>query len=139
MCHADEQWTETLPLSFLGIRSAYKEDLNAFTAEFVYGEPLRIPGEYLIQTTREADPQPLIQRLRRRMNDLRQTPVARRSTQASFIHKDLKDSTHVFLRQDTARRTLQPPYSGPQKVIPRTDKTFKIVVRAPQVSLTRPT
>ncbi len=28
MCHADDQWTETLPLVLLGIRSAYKEDLN---------------------------------------------------------------------------------------------------------------
>jgi hypothetical protein len=35
----------------------------------------------------------------------------------------------MFLRQDAIRRALQPPYSGPHKVIARTDKTFKIVVR----------
>ena len=69
------------------------------------------------------------------MNDLWPTLAARHSTQASFIHKDLKDSTHVFLRQDTARHALQPPYSGPHKVIARTDKTFKIVVRGRQVTV----
>jgi cleavage and polyadenylation specificity factor subunit 1 len=135
MCHADDQWTETLPLVLLGIRSAFKEDLNASAAELVYGEPLRIPGEFLMPTTRTVDPQPFMQRLHRRINDLRPTPAARCTTQTSFIQRDLKDSTHVFLRQETARRALQPPYSGPQKVIARTDKTFKIVVRGRQVTL----
>jgi hypothetical protein len=122
-------------LVLLGIRSAYKEDLNASTAKLVYGEPFRIPGEFLIPTTRTVDPQPFMQRLHRRMNDLRPAPTARRTTQAPFIHKDLKDTTHVFLRQDTARRTLQPPYSGPHKVIARTDKTYKIVLRGRPVTV----
>jgi transposase InsO family protein len=47
MCHADQQWTEALPLVLLGIRTAFKEDLQASVAELVYGEPLRIPGELL--------------------------------------------------------------------------------------------
>ena len=134
MCHADDQWTETLPLVFLGIRYTYKEDLIASAAELVYGEPLRVSGEFLMPTTRKVDPQTFVQRLRCRMNELRPIPESRRSTQASFIHKDLKDSTHVFLLQDTARRALQPPYSGPHKVIARTDKKFKIVVWSRQVT-----
>jgi hypothetical protein len=44
------------------------------------------------------------------------------------VHRDLKDSTHVFLRLDNARRALQPHHSGPHKVIARTEKTFKIIV-----------
>jgi cleavage and polyadenylation specificity factor subunit 1 len=51
MCHADHQWTETLPLALLGIRTSFKADLQPSVAEFVYGEPLRIPGELLISTT----------------------------------------------------------------------------------------
>ena len=135
MRHADDQWTETLPLVLLGIRSAYKEDLNASAAELVYGEPLHVPGEFLMPTIQKADLQPFIQRLRRRMNKLRPTLTAQCSTQASFVHKELKDSMHVFLRLDTARHVLQPPYSGPHKVIARTDKTFKIVVRGRQVTV----
>ncbi|CAK1584822.1 unnamed protein product [Parnassius mnemosyne] len=50
MCHADEHWTESLPLVLLGIRSAFKEDLQSSSAELVYGEPLRLPGEFFDPT-----------------------------------------------------------------------------------------
>ncbi|GBP57241.1 hypothetical protein EVAR_82953_1 [Eumeta japonica] len=36
-CHANEHWTECLPLVLLGVRSAYKDDLKS-CAELVYGE-----------------------------------------------------------------------------------------------------
>jgi hypothetical protein len=51
ICHADEKWTEALPLILLGIRTAYKEDWETSAAELVYGEPLRVPGELLATTT----------------------------------------------------------------------------------------
>jgi hypothetical protein len=41
------------------------------------------------------------------MEQLRSNPGARHASPASFIHKDLRDSTHVFLRQEVIRRTLQ--------------------------------
>jgi cleavage and polyadenylation specificity factor subunit 1 len=41
MCHADQNWTEALPLVLLGIRASFKEDLQASVAELVYSEPLR--------------------------------------------------------------------------------------------------
>jgi transposase InsO family protein len=47
MCHANQQWTEGFPLVLLGIRTAFKEDLQASVAELVYGKPLTIPGELL--------------------------------------------------------------------------------------------
>ena len=100
----------------------------------MYGETLRIPGPFLEQSSQK-DIQPFLQRLRRRMNNLRPTPVTRHSNQAVFVHKDLKDSTHVFLRQDAMRRPLQPPYSGPYKVISRADRTFKIAVRGRPVTV----
>jgi hypothetical protein len=135
MCHAGNQWTEALPLVLLGIRTAYKEDLKSSVAELVYGEPLRVPGELLMPTTQKVVASPFIQQLRHRMNKLRPTPAVRHSTRASFVHRDLKDSTHVFLRQDAIRRSLEPPYSGPHRVTARTDKTIKIVVRGRQVTV----
>jgi hypothetical protein len=33
--HVDQQWTVELPLVFLGIRTAFKEDLQASVAELV--------------------------------------------------------------------------------------------------------
>jgi cleavage and polyadenylation specificity factor subunit 1 len=135
MCHTDEQWTESLPLVLLGIRTAYKKDLQSSAAELVYGEPLRIPGELLVPAALKVEASIFIQQLRRHMDQLRPTPAARHSSPTTFIHKDLRDMTHVFLRQDAIRRALEPPYRGPHKVIVRTDKTFKIVVRGRQVTV----
>jgi transposase InsO family protein len=117
MCHADQQWTEALPLVLLDIRTAYKEDQQASVAELVYGEPLRIPGELLTPTAEPVDPAHLITELRQVMARLRSVPAARHTSPSTFVHSDLERCTHVFLRQDTTRRALEPPYSGPYRVL----------------------
>ena len=63
------------------------------------------------------------------MSQLRPTLAARHVFPTIFIHKSLRDSSHVFLRQDTIRRGLEPQYSVPHQVITRTDKTLQIVLR----------
>jgi len=103
MCQADEKWTETLPI-VLGIRTAYKEDLKSSVAEFVYGEPLRVPGELPVPAAPKVEASGFIQQLRRHIEQLRPTPAARHSSPSTFVHKDLRDSTHVFLRQDATPR-----------------------------------
>jgi hypothetical protein len=107
VCHADDKWTESLPI-VLGIRTAYKEDLQSYTAQLVYGEPLRIPGELMTPAAPKVEASAFIQQLRRHMDQLRPTPATRHASPASFIHKDLQDATHVFLRQDAIRRALEP-------------------------------
>jgi cleavage and polyadenylation specificity factor subunit 1 len=101
MCHEDQQWTEALPLVLLGIRTAFKEDLQASVAELVYGEPLRIPGDLLAPAADPVDPAHLITELRQHMARLRPVPAARHASPATFVHNDLEKCTHVFLRQDT--------------------------------------
>jgi hypothetical protein len=96
-------------LVLLGLRTAYKEELQSSAAELVYGEPLRVPGEFLVPAAPTVEPSIFIQQLRRFMDHLRPTPAARHASPPTFIHKDLQDSTHVFLRQDTIRRALEPP------------------------------
>jgi hypothetical protein len=122
MCHAVEQWTEALPLVLLGIRTAYNEDLQSSAAELVYGEPLRVSGELLVPAAPKVRAS-TVQQLRRHMDQLRPTPAARYASPATFVHMELWGSTHVFLRQDATCRSLEPPYSGPHRVIARTDKT----------------
>jgi cleavage and polyadenylation specificity factor subunit 1 len=134
MCHADRTWTEALPLVLLGIRTAYKEDLQSTTAQLVYGEPLRVPGELLVAGAPKVEPSVFIQQLRRHMEQLRPVPATRHSSRTTFIHKDLRESTHVFLRQDTIRRALEPPYTGPHRVIDHNDKTYKFVMRGREVT-----
>jgi hypothetical protein len=109
MCHADQRWTDTLPVVLLGSRTVFKEDLRASVAELVHGGPLRVPGELQTPTTRTVEPSHLISRLRRHMQRPSPVPAARHASPATFVHKDLQDSTHVFLRQDATRRALDPP------------------------------
>jgi len=135
MCHAGEQWTEALPLFLLGIRTSYKGDLQSSAAELVYGEPLRVPDEFLVSAKPKVEASIFIQQLRRHMDQLRPTPAARHASRATLIHKDLLDSTHVFLRQDSVRRELDPPYGGPYKIIARSDKTITLSVRGRQVTV----
>jgi cleavage and polyadenylation specificity factor subunit 1 len=118
MCHADQQWTEALPL-VLGIRTAYKEDLKASVAELVYGEPPRITGELLTLTAQPVDPAHLVTELRQHMARLRPVPAARHTSPSTFVHNDLERCTHVFLHQDTTRRALEPPYSGLYRILSR--------------------
>ncbi|GFQ76422.1 uncharacterized protein TNCT_491501 [Trichonephila clavata] len=47
MCHPDSSWFEALAVVLLGIRSVFKEDLQSSSAELVYGEPLRLSGEFI--------------------------------------------------------------------------------------------
>ncbi|KAF4524025.1 hypothetical protein B566_EDAN013127 [Ephemera danica] len=62
--------------------------------------------------------------------------AARHTTQKTFVFKDLATATHVFLRSDFARSSLEPPYTGPYEVVSRNDKTFKIIVNNKAVVVT---
>ncbi|KAL4084490.1 hypothetical protein QTP88_028303 [Uroleucon formosanum] len=46
-CHQKDRWTETLQTVLLSIRAAWRDDIKSTSAELVYGEPLRLPGEFL--------------------------------------------------------------------------------------------
>jgi hypothetical protein len=135
MRHTDEQWTAALPLVLPGIRNAYKEDLYSSAVELVYGEPLSVLGKLLEPAAPKVKASTFIQHLRRHRDHLRTTPAPRHVDTYTFTHKDRRDSTHVFLRSDTTRRTLETPYSGPHKVIARTDKKHTIVVLGWQVNV----
>ena len=135
MCHSGQKWTEALPLVVLSIRTSYNEDLQSSAAELVYGETLRVTGEFLIPATPKVEASIFIQQLHRHTDQLRPTPAARHASPATFIHKDLLDSTHVFMRQDAVGRALDPPYSDPHKIIARSDKTHTLSVRGLQVTV----
>jgi cleavage and polyadenylation specificity factor subunit 1 len=135
MCHADQHWTETLPLVLLGIRTAFTEDLQASVAKLVYGEPLRIPRELLTPSANPVDPALLITELRKHMAHLRPVLAARHASPARVVHSDLGKCTHVFLRQDATCRPLEPPYSGPYQVLSRRDKMLQLIVRGRPVTV----
>lgn len=139
MCHAKERWTEIIPLVLLGVRSAWKEDLSSSSAELVYGEQLHLPGEFLSASTAPAVPDytDFLTRIRLHMEKLQPAAVKRHGHESNiFVFKDLSTASHVFLRQDALRKSLQPPYSGPYKVLERGSKTFKLDVKGKSVTVT---
>jgi hypothetical protein len=135
MCRAQEGWTEVIPLVLLGMRTAFKEDLQESVAEPVYGEPLRIPGELLAASPTTGEPSELITQLGHHFEQLRPVPASRHASPAIFVHKDLADSIHVFLRQHAVRRPLDPPHSDPYKLLGRTKKTMRIAINGRLVTV----
>lgn len=137
-CHQNQQWTDTLPTVLLGIRSAWKEDLQSTAAELLYGQTIRLPGEFLTATNPQSDDSvpEFVQKLREHMQELRPTQGTQHGRKKTFIFKDLDTSEYVFLRHDGPKAPLQQPYDGPFKVIKRNDKTFVIHIRGRDVTVT---
>ncbi|KAF8785214.1 Retrovirus-related Pol polyprotein like [Argiope bruennichi] len=48
MAHGKVQWSLALPTILFEFRATWKEDLEATTAEVLYGAPISIPGEFFI-------------------------------------------------------------------------------------------
>ncbi|KAL7292017.1 hypothetical protein TKK_0014301 [Trichogramma kaykai] len=112
------------------VRSSFKEDLKTSSSVLVYGEALRLPGEFIDPHRRPCDdPGSLVDRLSRIINNLSPTVASRHSNAPVFVFKDLSDCSHVFLLGPPIRKALQPPYSGPYRVLSRSDKTLVLDVK----------
>ncbi|KAL0839931.1 hypothetical protein ABMA28_016547 [Loxostege sticticalis] len=136
VCHADSRWTESLPWVLLGVRTAFKEDLQSSSAELVYGESLRLPGEFFEPSTPvTTDTSEFIARIRNFAEKLRPVPTSRHGAQKVFVYKELATSDHIFLREDASRGSLTPAYSGPHKVLARGDKVFKIILNGKEATV----
>ena len=131
-CHeSQDRWTEALPWALLGIRSAVKEDSKCTAAEMVYGSPLRVPGQFIQPHTADAitDPAAYASRLRSTMATLSPTVSRQTSPTSTYFPAALDSCTHVFVRRDSVKKPVQPPYDGPFRVISRTPKYYQLEMR----------
>lgn len=128
MCHATERWVEVLPTILLGIRSSVRPELGTSAAELVYGQPLRLPGQFFRASKSPTTHPEFLKQLRSHFDVLRPTNTSNHSRAQVFVHKDLATSTHVFVRQDLVRKPLEQPFKGPYQVIKKTDKFFTLQV-----------
>lgn len=130
MCRDSANWCFVLPTILMGLRSTFKEDLNATPAEMVYGTTLRLPGEFFCKSKpSEINECEFVSDLRRQMAALQPTQTADHSQTTVFSSKSLNTTTHVFIRNDAVRASLQPPYDGPYEVRKRKDKYFIVRVK----------
>ena len=122
-------WFNALPLTLLGIRTTLKEDIGCTAAELVYGTVLRIPGQFLSPSVLKStdDPSNFVTSLRTVMNSLQAVPP-RSQERKSYTISALSTCTHVFIRYDGVRSSLQRPYDGPYRVIKRQKKHFTLNV-----------
>lgn len=134
-------WTETLPMILLGLRTTLKEDTNCSVAELVYGSSLRLPGDFFVASpdTELLDPLDYVARLKTVIRSLQPVPFRKPHQSQVFVSPYLETATHVFVRNDAARRPLQPTYTGPFKVIARAPKYYKLDINGKEdtVSLDR--
>ncbi|GFS94539.1 hypothetical protein TNCV_2015401 [Trichonephila clavipes] len=82
-----------------------------------------------------ADPVTFVGRLRESMQRLSPPTTQHHGQHTIFVSKDLATCSHVFLRTDSLRKGLQPPYEGPYKVVDRTEKVFRILRHGEEVSV----
>uniref|UniRef100_A0ABD2W9F5 Uncharacterized protein n=1 Tax=Trichogramma kaykai TaxID=54128 RepID=A0ABD2W9F5_9HYME len=107
-------------------------------SELVYGEELRLPGEMLKTSTpaRITDPASLLHRLRAIFHRSKPVPASRHCKPHVFVFQDLRDCDYVFLRDDKILKALvNTPFTGPWKVLERTEKIFKINIRGKAVTV----
>lgn len=131
-------WNRLLPTVLMGLRASLRDDTSSSIAEALYGQPLRLPGEFLEEQKTVKDPLSALQELRNNLSLLR--PVkTKHPNRKTFVHDELQTCSHVFLREDGVKKPLVPPYAGPYRVINRNPKFYTIQLpgREATVSLDR--
>lgn len=101
--------------------------LGRHPAEFLYGTTLRVPGEFFTQEDFTADPQIFVEDFRQYMRQIKPVPTAHHIKKRPFCFKDLYTYSHVFIRTDTVKKSLELPYTGRFKICERvSDRVFAI-------------
>ena len=105
--------------------------------------PLSVPGDFLQQSNNseptDDDRRKMLTQLREKVGRLAPVPPATHKFTSSYVPGDLMKASFVFVRVDSSRKSLQPPYTGPYQVLETGKKCFKIQVghRQETVSIDR--
>lgn len=112
----------------LGIRSTPRDEDGITSAELVYGEKLRLPGEFFSEGDSIQNPHEYVQRIREAFKNNR--PVRYNSSKKTiFVHPELEKCKRVYVRVDRVREPLEMPYEGPYEVIKRTKKWYELDIK----------
>ena len=132
MAHeSPNSWTITLPSVLLGVRSAVKELLGRSAAKVIYGTTLRLSEEFTQKYTVVAHTNldNYSDKLRVAISRLRLCPPHDTHQKNIFQYKEIDTCTHVFLQRITIAPPLTAPYDGPDKVIVRSGRVMKILIK----------
>ncbi|XP_057339379.1 uncharacterized protein LOC130676888 [Microplitis mediator] len=112
MC-SPKPWTQILSTALLGLRTSFKEDIHATPVEMLYGTCLRVPGEFFVTAKLPGEPQIFVEKHRESMRGLRPTPTAHYNKARIYILKNLDTCSHVFVRCDHVKASLEASYIRP--------------------------
>ncbi len=122
----DDRWIERLPWVLLSLRTVPKEDLQTSSAELVYGQTLRVPGDFIPDSTRPWNLSSERSALLDRINTFKPIPTSQHGLTVAWMPRDLSAAEFVFIRHDAHRHSLWPPYDGPFRVLEAGVKTFLV-------------
>ena len=122
-------WMDELPIVLLGIRSTWKEDLDAAPALLTYGTNLRIPGDFFPSNSAEriSPGSTFVRDLQENFRKLSPLSPVHHGKTKKYLPRDLMSAEQVYVRHDAHRGPLVRPYDGPFKVLYRSDKHFDIL------------
>ena len=114
---ASRSWVRSLPWVLLGICNAPKLDTSTYTAEVVFGVPLRVPGACFQGDRATATEQ--LQLSRTNASSFTSDMLDSTRFKASpFVAKSLRLAKYVYVRDDRlGKQSLAPKYLGPFKVL----------------------
>uniref|UniRef100_A0A0K8WI33 Gag-Pol polyprotein n=1 Tax=Bactrocera latifrons TaxID=174628 RepID=A0A0K8WI33_BACLA len=124
LCH-NESWYDALPAVLLGLRSAWKE--------LVYGETIRLPGEFIAPSSRDLSAPELIKVLQNHFRGLTPAEMSRKTNYRLFKFRDLDHTSHVFVRRGQIGPSFSHPYDGPYRVAARYAKYFTVHINGKDI------
>ena len=119
------RWYYNLPIVTMVLRTTQKEDLHHSPAELVYGQDLRLPGEFKTKIKHEFFQRgTLAHSLKEFVKELKPVPTRVYAEKKSFLDKNLQDCKFVLVRNDAVLPPLSPRFSGSYEVVKRQEKYF---------------
>ncbi|KAF8765234.1 hypothetical protein HNY73_023220 [Argiope bruennichi] len=103
-----------------------KKDIKASCAELVYGTILQLPSDMIETSIIPPCDDIFVDRLRNTTPELNPVATSAHDKTNFYVNPSLKTSSHVFLRIGSVKPPLCQSYTGPHKVLKRTQKNFTI-------------
>ncbi|XP_049813845.1 uncharacterized protein LOC126260554 [Schistocerca nitens] len=121
----------------LGLRTAFKPNIEDSPAELAYRESLCLPGEFVdaIKICDINDQPQFLHTLQETVDRMKPMKATRHGQHMMFMHKDLDTCTHVILRTNAVKLPLQPPYTGPYRVLRRSLQTMDSLIMGKQATV----